>query len=87
MPNIKSAKKRVKLSAIHNIRGREQRSLLRKSLKKFYAAAAGGDRSEVEGAYKVAIHLVDKAAARGILHKNNAARKKSALTLRLNALS
>ncbi|MBQ2224056.1 MAG: 30S ribosomal protein S20, partial [Oscillospiraceae bacterium] len=39
-----------------------------------------------EGAYKVAVKTVDKAVAKGILHKNNAAHKKSALTLKLNSI-
>ena len=46
-----------------------------------------GNRSEAEGAYKVAVKAVDKAAAKGLLHKNNAANKKSSLTLKLNKLA
>ena len=42
------------------------------------------NRTEAEGAYKVAVKAVDKAAAKGLLHKNNAAHKKSAMTLKLN---
>ena len=42
--------------------------------------------TEAESAYKVAVKSVDKAAAKGILHKNNAAHKKSALTLKLNSV-
>ena len=41
-------------------------------------------RTEAEGTYKVAVKAIDKAAAKGLLHKNNAAHKKSALTLKLN---
>ena len=50
----------------------------------FWRAAAEGNRTEAESAYKVAVKSVDKAAAKGILHKNNAAHKKSAMTLKLN---
>ena len=50
----------------------------------FEAAAVDGDRTEAEGTYKVAVKAIDKAAAKGLLHKNNAAHKKSALTLKLN---
>ena len=39
-----------------------------------------------EGAYKVAVKIVDKSAAKGLLHKNNAAHKKSALTTKLNSI-
>ena len=87
MPNIKSAKKRVLISEVRNARNKSERSALKTTLKKFDAAVAEGNRTEAEGAYKVAVKTVDKAAARGILHKNNAAHKKSALTLKLNGLS
>ena len=87
MPNIKSAKKRVLLSEARNARNKAERSALKTALKKFDAAAAEGNRTEAEGAYKVAVKTVDKAVAKGILHKNNAAHKKSALTLKLNGLN
>ena len=87
LPNIKSAKKRVRLSEARNARNRAERSALKTTLKKFDAAVTEGNRTEAEGAYKVAVKTVDKAVAKGILHKNNAARKKSALTLKLNAMN
>ena len=87
MPNIKSAKKRVLLSDARNARNKAERSALKTTLKKFDAAVAEGNRTEAEGAYKVAVKSVDKAVAKGILHKNNAAHKKSALTLKLNAMN
>jgi small subunit ribosomal protein S20 len=87
LPNIKSAKKRVQLSELRNARNRAERSVLKTTLKKFDAAVAEGNRTEAEGAYKVAVKTVDKAVAKGILHKNNAAHKKSALTLKLNGLN
>ena len=49
-------------------------------------AAAEGNRTEAEGAYKVAVKKVDMAASKGLIHKNNAAHKKSALTLKLNQM-
>ena len=84
MPNIKSAKKRVQITEVHNARNKADKSALKTALKKFEAAAAEGNRTEAESAYKVAVKTVDKAAAKGILHKNNAAHKKSAMTLKLN---
>ena len=87
MPNIKSAKKRVLISEERNARNKANRSALKTTLKKFDAAVAEGNRTEAEGAYKVAVKTVDKAVATGILHKNNAAHKKSALTLKLNGLN
>ena len=47
---------------------------------------AEGNRTEAEGAYKVAVKIVDKSAAKGLLHKNNAAHKKSAMTVKLNSI-
>ena len=55
--------------------------------KKFDAAVAEGNRSEADIAYKVAVKAVDKAAAKGLLHKNNAANKKSSMTIKLNKLA
>ena len=86
MPNIKSAKKRVLIGEVRNARNKATKSELKTAIKKFEAAAAEGNRTEAEGAYKVAVKSVDKAAAKGILHKNNAAHKKSALTLKLNSV-
>ena len=86
LPNIKSAKKRVLIGEVRNARNKATKSELKTAIKKFEAAAAEGNRTEAEGAYKVAVKSVDKAAAKGILHKNNAAHKKSALTLKLNSI-
>lgn len=86
LPNIKSAKKRVLVAEVRNARNKADKSALKTAIKKFDAAAADGNRTEAEGAYKVAVKSIDKAAAKGILHKNNAANKKSALTLKLNQI-
>ena len=86
LPNIKSAKKRVQLAEVRNARNKADKSALKTALKKFEAAAAEGNRTEAEGAYKVAVKTVDKAVAKGILHKNNAAHKKSAMTTKLNSI-
>lgn len=48
---------------------------------------AEGNRSEAEGAYKVAVKAVDQAVGHGLLHRNNAANKKSKMTLKLNKLA
>ena len=79
MPNIKSAKKRVLIAEVRNARNKANKSALE-------AAAVEGNRTEAEGAYKVAVKSIDKAAAKGLMHKNNAAHKKSALTLKLNQI-
>lgn len=86
MANIKSAKKRILVSKARQARNRARKSELKTYLKKFEQAVLNKDRAAAEEAYKVAIQTVDRAVARGILHRNNAARKKSKLTLQLNSL-
>ena len=86
MPNIKSAKKRVLIGEVRNARNKATKSEMKTAIKKFEAAAVEGNRTEADGAYKVAVKAVDKAAAKGVLHKNNAAHKKSAMTLKLNQI-
>lgn len=83
MPNIKSAKKRVILTEKANLRNRSIRSALRTSIKKA-DAAIDAKSSDMDANVTAAIKSIDKAAAKGILHKNTAARKKSALTVKLN---
>lgn len=87
MPNIKSAKKRVLVNKAKALQNKAARSALKTDIKRFEAAVAEGNRSEADVAYKVAVKAVDKAAAKGLLHKNNAANKKSSLTLKLNKLA
>ena len=84
MPNIKSAKKRVKVIAVKTARNKSARSDMRTAIKKAELALvnAADDRAD---AVKSAIKKIDCAAANGILHKNCASRKKSALQRKLNA--
>ena len=86
MPNIKSAKKRVLVAEARNTRNKANKSALKTAIKKFEAAAVEGNRTEAEGAYKVAVKKVDQAVAKGVLHKNTAAHRKSAMTLKLNKI-
>lgn len=83
MPNIKSAKKRVLVSKANYEHNKAYRSALRTAIKKADAAidAKSSDMSEV---LAVAVKKIDQAAVKGIIHKNNAARKKSALVTRCN---
>ena len=87
MPNIKSAKKRVALSKVANERNKMDKSALKTTNQKFDAAVAEGNREEADVAYKAAVVAVDKAVNKGILHKNNAARKKSSMTVKMNAMA
>ncbi len=87
MPNIKSSKKDVLSSKIAYEKNKANKSALKTDLKKFDAALVAGDKAVAETAYKAAIKAVDQAVNKGLLHKNNAARKKSSMTLKLNKLA
>ena len=87
MPNIKSSKKDVLSSKIAYEKNKANKSELKTNLKKFDAALVAGDKAVAEAAYKQAIKAVDQAVVKGLLHKNNAARKKSSMTLKLNKLA
>lgn len=84
MPNIKSAKKRVKVIATKTARNKATKSALRTAVKKAYYAVDTNADNKTE-AVRLAIKKIDQAAAKGILHKNTAARNKSSLAKRLNA--
>ena len=84
MPNIKSAKKRVKVIATKTQQNKATRSYLKTVLKKADAALSGAE--DTQEAVKLAIKKIDQAAAKGLLHKNCAARKKSKLACKLNAI-
>ncbi|MBQ2274708.1 MAG: 30S ribosomal protein S20 [Clostridia bacterium] len=83
MPNIKSAKKRVIVNENNAMRNKSVRSALRTAIKKADAAIAE-NAADKDVAVKAAVKSIDVATTKGILHKNNAARKKSALVKRLN---
>ena len=84
MPNIKSAKKRVITSESRAKRNASQRSALRTAVKKARVAIAS-DSENKEDAVKAASIKLDKAAAKGLVHKNTAARKKSRLVKAMKA--
>ena len=77
MPNIKSAKKRVIVNKTRAARNKSRNTALKTAIKKANAAAKA--QSPEEALVKAAIKKVDQAAAKGLIHKNNAAHKKSAL--------
>ena len=86
LPNIKSAKKRVKVTESKTMQNKMLKSALKTCMKKYEAALASGDKTSAAETYKVAVKKLDQAVAKGILHKNNAARKKSQYTVKLNTL-
>ena len=87
MPNIKSAKKRVKVIETKTLQNKIFKNQMRTIVKKYNAALASGNKEEATTAYKAAVKKIDQAVAKGILHKNNAAHKKSEFTLALNKLA
>ncbi len=84
MPNIKSAKKRVLVSETRAKRNAAAKSALRTSVKKAKLAIASNDANQQATVNAASIKL-DKAAAKGLIHKNTAARKKSRLAKAMNA--
>lgn len=87
MPNIKSAKKRVKVSDKKALQNKMLKSALKTSLKKYETAVNSGDAALAQNLYKDTVKRIDQAVAHGIIHKNNAARKKSRFTLMLNKVN
>ena len=87
MPNIKSSKKDVISSKIAYEKNKADKSALKTTVKKFDAALESGDKAAAQAAYVAAVKAVDQAVNKGLLHKNNAARKKSSMTLKLNKLA
>lgn len=83
MPNIKSAKKRVKITEVKALQNKAFKSALRTSVKKANTAIAEGPENKAE-VVKLAIQSIDRAVSKGILHKNTAARRKSQLIVKLN---
>ena len=84
MPNIKSAKKRVLVNRTKAQRNKSRNSALKTAIKKANAAidANAADKEQV---FQIAVNKIDQAAAKNLIHKNTAARKKSALACKLNA--
>ncbi|MDY3369173.1 30S ribosomal protein S20 [Zhenhengia yiwuensis] len=87
MANIKSAKKRIKVIATRTARNRALNSAVKTYIKKVVAAANNNDKALAEAQLKVAVKAIDKATAKGLFHKNAAARKKSTLTRLVNKIA
>jgi small subunit ribosomal protein S20 len=84
--NIKSAKKRAKQTVVRNARNAAQRSMLRTAVKKIIKAIDAKDVAAAETAFAAAQPILDRYSARGLIHKNKAARHKSRLNARIVAL-
>ena len=74
MPNIKSAEKRVSVTARQNLRNRMVKSNLKTNMKKLNAEVENGEK---DAAVRKAYSAIDQACAKGIMHKNTAARRKA----------
>ena len=83
MPNIKSAKKRGLVNKTKAARNKSANSALKTAIKKANAAIEANS-ADKDALVTAAVKKIDQAAAKGIIHKNNAARKKSALVLKAN---
>lgn len=86
MANIKSAKKRVRVNAVKAEQNKALKSELKTAIKKADLAIVNGDENRAE-AVKAAVKKIDQACAKGLLHKNNASRKKANLAVKLAAMS
>lgn len=86
MPNIKSAIKRVKTTEVRNSQNTTTKSAMRTAVKKVEAAVSTNDSAAAKEALTAAASKLDKAASKGLIHKNAAARKKSRLTKKANSL-
>lgn len=87
MANIKSAKKRILVNQTKAARNKAIRSKVKTSIKKVDAAIAAGDKAAAQAALLAATTEIDKAATKGVYHKNNSARKVSRLAKMVNSLA
>ena len=86
MANIKSQKKRIGTNAKATARNKAVKSALRTHIRKFREAAAAGDAEKAQEYAKVANRALDKAVSKGVIHKNQAANRKSKLAAKVAAL-
>ncbi len=86
MPNIQSAKKRLKQSIVRRERNRAAKSEIRTEYKKVLAAVKQGNAEQADAELRTVATVVDKAAAKKIIHRNAAARIKSRLSAKVKAV-
>jgi small subunit ribosomal protein S20 len=86
VPNIKSAIKRAKQSEKRRLHNASQKSALRTAIKAVESAVANHNAEQAKQAFVTAVKKIDKAASKGLIHKNAANRKKSRLAQKVNAL-
>ncbi|MCU1658652.1 MAG: rpsT [Pseudonocardiales bacterium] len=86
MANIKSQIKRIRTNEAARLRNKSVKSSLKTAVRHFREAADSGDREATQAALTSAARQLDKAASKGVIHKNQAANKKSAMAQRANDL-
>lgn len=86
MANIKSQKKRIRTNERARLRNQAIKSALRTDIRSFREAAEAGDKDKVTEALRAASRSLDKAVSKGVIHKNQAANKKSAMAHKANSL-
>ena len=86
MPNITSAKKRARQSEVKRMHNKHIRSGMRTMVKAVITAIENGEKDAASMAYKVAVPAIDSSVSKGILHINKAARYKSRLNSRIQAM-
>lgn len=84
MPNIKSAKKRVKIANARTLRNKSIKSEVKTWIKKFEIALANGNLENARALYPQVVKKIDMAASKGVYHKNAANRRKAVLAIKLN---
>ncbi|MFP4697888.1 MAG: 30S ribosomal protein S20 [Eubacteriales bacterium] len=87
MANIKSAKKRIKVIQTKTLRNKMIKSKVKSVIKRLVTAVEANDKALAKEQLQIAIAEIDKAASKGIYHKNTAARKVSRLTKLVNSIS
>ena len=87
MANIKSAQKRIKVTEKKTLQNKMVKSALKTAIKKFEAAVAANNAEEAKALFVKATKSSDVAAQKGVVHQNMAARKKSRLAAKLNAMA
>jgi small subunit ribosomal protein S20 len=85
--NIKSQIKRNKQNEKRRLRNKSVKSSLKTAIRKFHEAAAAGDTETATSLMRDASRKLDKAASKGVIHKNQAANRKSAISQKLNSLA
>ena len=87
MANIKSAEKRILVNRMRAQRNAAYKSMMKTAIRRYETTLRIGDADAAKEALLKAVRTIDKIASKGVIHKNNASRKKSKLTKKLNKVS